>query len=279
MLNAILAIDGPQCRPVAKEPELSPDEQRQECLARAATYRLLGGAFAEEPQRGFLEALRRDDTVAALAEAGVHFDADFTATDLDTLLDRLSCEYTDVFVASGGFPPVESVRLTGRYQQEPHFDVAQTYRRLGFEVVKGRFEVFADHLGVELLFVAALLERCAAALEAGDAQQFRRLDKEIKRFWTQHLGKWVRGYCRLVERATEHSFYREMARYLHAFADEEIAAMGLRIEDADQGRIVVPKLEPNVAVNADEPVCDGCTPGRPDGAPARASVHPLQDLR
>ncbi|MBI4755501.1 MAG: molecular chaperone TorD family protein [Betaproteobacteria bacterium] len=279
MLNAILAIDGPQRRPVAEEPHASPDEQRQECLARAASYRLLGGVFAEEPGRAFLQALRNEETLAALAEAGVRFDADFTATDPDTLLDRLSCEYTDLFVVSGGFPPVESVRLTGRYQQEPHHLVKQTYRRLGFEVVKGRFEVFPDQLGVELLFVAALLERCAAALESGDAQQFRRLDKEIKRFWTQHLGKWVRGYCRLVERATEHSFYREMARYLNAFAEEEIAAMGLRIDDADQGRMVVPKQEVSVAVNPDEPVCNGCTPGRPDGAPARASVHPLQDLR
>lgn len=264
MLNALLDLDD------------APPVSAAECRARAGVYRLLAGAFVEEPSIGFLAALRRPEALGALAEVGLSFDADFTEAPLEDLADRLSCEYTNLFAVSGGFPPVESVRLFGRYQQEPTFQTRETYRRLGFSLAKGRFEVFSDQLGVELMFVAELLERSAAALDEGDAAECRRLEKEIKRFWVTHLGRWVRGYGSLIERAAEHSFYREMARFLGGFAEEEIAALGIKVEDADQGRAVVPKSEVAVDFNPDEPVCGGCTPGRPDG---KARVHMLQDLR
>jgi len=272
MLNALLANDATTVAniwPVAAG-------EAEECRARAGLYRLTAGVFVEEPSQEFLAALREGEALESLAEAGLRFDADFTEPPLDELMDRLSCEYTNLFTVSGGFPPVESVRLYGRYQQEPTFQTRETYRRLGFSVGRGRFEVFPDQLGVELMFVAELLERSATALERGDAVESRRLDKEIKRFWVTHLGRWVRGYCRLIERTAEQSFYREMARFLGGFAEEEIVALGIKVEDADQGRAVVPKSEVAVEFNADEPVCGGCTPGRPDG---KARVHLLQDLR
>ena len=193
---------------------------------------------------------------------GLVFDADLTAAPPAQLEETLACEYTTLFAASGGFPPVESVRLTGRYQQEPHYAVKETYRRAGFELRRGRFFVFEDQLGVELSFVAELLERCAAALGAGDPAECRRQERELKRFWTVHLGKWVRGYARLIERAAEHSFYREMARLLDEFAEAEIAALRLRIDDQDRGKPVVPKSEIKVEFNPDEPVCNACPGAR-----------------
>lgn len=231
---------------------------QEELLARATVCRLLAGVFAEEPSQAFLEALRAPESLASLAEAGLRFERDFLEEEADRLAYALSVEFTTLFAASGGFPPVESVRLTGRYQQEPHFAVKETYRRAGFELKKGRFFVFEDQLGVELSFVAELLERCAAALGRDDQAEFRRQERELKRFWTVHLGKWVRGYARLVERAAEHSFYREMAKLLGEFAEGEIAALRLRIEDQDKGRLVVPKSEVKVEFNPDEPVCNAC---------------------
>lgn len=246
-----------------------------ELRARAALYRLLAGVFVEEPSREFLAALRGEESVRVLAEAGIEFEPDFLADDLDALTERLACEYATLFAASGGFPPVESVRLTGRYQQDPHFAVGQTYARFGFVLGPGRFTVFADQLGVELMFVAELLERAATAFEQGDDARFCLCDREIKRFWTVHLGRWVRGYARLIERAAEHSFYRAMARLLYGYAEEEIAAMGLkRVEDLDCGRAVVPKSEVRVEFNPDEPVCNGCGP-----APTPGAAQPLRDLR
>ncbi len=255
---------------------------REECLARANLYRILAGVFVEEPSTNFLHALREPGSLQSLRDAGIDFDADFLTTDLPTLSDALACEYATLFASSGGFPPIESVRLTGRFKQDPHFQVMQIYQRMGFEQVKGRFEVFPDQLGIELMFVAELLERSAMALERQDMLTCKRIEKEIKRFWTLHLGRWVRGYSGLIERASSHSFYREMARFLGGFAIEEIAAMGLNhLDDLDQGQLEVPKSEIKLEFNPDEPVCGECPSGlidRDDGR-AAARVIPITPLR
>lgn len=237
------------------EHSLSPSELR----ARAEYYQLLAGAFVEEPRRDFLAALRAP---AAQAELGLQFDTDFTGVPLDQLEEVIACEYATLFTASGGCPPVESSRLTGRFQQEPFHDVKATYQRCGFAVLHGRFAVFEDQLGIELSFVAALMENQAKALEAGDAADAQRMQKEIKRFWATHLGRWVRGYATLLERATEHSFYREIARLLRDFAEAELALLKVRVDDVDGGREVVPKSEINVLFNSDEPVCGSCSHGQ-----------------
>lgn len=247
---------------VVVQASLDPIQRRDECLARASLYRMLAGAFVEEPSVAFLSALRESALLNSLRALNVVFDDDFLATTLPVLTEALACEYATLFASSGGFPPVESVRLTGRFKQEPHFQVVQFYQRLGFKSVKGRFDVFPDQLGMELMFVAELLERSAVALDDGEMQLYQKLDKDIKRFWTLHLGRWVRGYSGLIERAANHSFYRGMARFLGGFAAEEIAAMGLtRLEDLDRGQLEVPKSEIKLEFNPDEPVCGECPSG------------------
>lgn len=237
-------------------------ETAREALAyRVPMYRLLSGVFLEEPGAEFVAALRTPDSLAALAEAGLAFDADFLQTDTATLVDQLAVEYATLFTATGGFPPIESVRLTGRLKQDPFFAAADAYHRHGFQVGSHRFMIFDDQLGAELAFVGELLARCRHALDEGDEAGCRKLEREVKRFWTMHLGRWVRGYARLVQHATEHSLYREMARLLEAFAEDEIALLGLRIADEDQARTVVPKSEIQVAFNPDEPVCGACPSG------------------
>jgi len=285
MLPATLDFNDPLLAgPAEAEAILDPEQLRAELCARANLYRILAGVFVEEPSALFLAALREPASLRSLREAGVAFDADFLESDLPLLCDTLACEYATLFASSGGFPPIESVRLTGRFKQDPHFQVAQTYQRMGFEQVKGRFEVFPDQLGIELMFVAELLDRCAVALAREDMPGYKKLEKEIKRFWTLHLGRWVRGYSGLIERATGHSFYREMSRFLGGFAIEEIAAMGLsHLDDLDQGQLEVPKSEIKMEFNADEPVCGECPPGLLDHgagpAPARViPITPLHDL-
>lgn len=280
---AAFEIDDPVVAdPAATEVAQDLDQLRDECLARASLYRILGGVFVEEPSRDFLTTLRAPAFLQSLGEIGIAFQADFLESDLPTLSDALACEYATLFASSGGFPPIESVRLTGRFKQDPHFQVLQIYQRMGFEQVKGRFEVFPDQLGIELMFVAALLERGAQALEQADVQAYKKLDKEVKRFWTLHLGRWVRGYSGLIERAANHSFYRQMARFLGGFAVEEIAAMGLtHLDDLDQGQLEVPKSEIKMEFNPDEPVCGQCPsrPGDRSGGPESTRMIPITPLR
>jgi hypothetical protein len=86
----------------------------------------------------------------------------------------------------------------------------------------------------------------------------------------------VRGYARLIEHLAEHSFYREMARFLCGFAAEEVEAMGLNVEDADQARLVVPKAEIKVEFDPNEPVCNGCVG---EAITRQGGVQTLHDLR
>lgn len=234
----------------------------QELRARASFYQLLAGAFAEEPRREYLDNLRAPETLATLNEMGVQFDADFTDISLTELEDALSCEYSCLFVVSGGLPPLESVRLTGRLKQAPYNEAVATYKRCGFDLLPLKFPIFEDHLGAELLFVAALLESQATALESGKTDVAKRLDREAKRFWAMHLGRWVRGFSDLLERAAMHSFYREMARMLSAFAEEEMAILKVRVDDVDGGREIVPKSEIPIELNPDESVCNACEHGQ-----------------
>jgi TorA maturation chaperone TorD len=259
MQQAVVRVEPAWARATARPDAVDADE----CRARAQLFRLLAGAFAEEPSGEYLQALRQPESLAALAEAGLAFDADFLQPPLAQLADELACEFATLLAAPGGCPPVESARLAGRYQQQPYFEVKEAYRAAGFVVQRGRFEVFDDALGVELLFVAALLDRIADAQARADAAQQTESEKALKRFWVQHLGRWVRGYATLVMRATEHSFYREMARLLCMLADDEIARLALRVEDADGGREEVPKSEVAVLFDPDEPVCGACEHGRP----------------
>lgn len=209
--------------------------------ARAHWYRLLAGAFAEEPSGPFLHELRSDACLGALAELGVAFGDDFLKPDEPALVETLACEYTMLFVAPGGFPPMESVRLQGGFRQSAVSEVRAFYAEEGFALQTGRFAAFEDHLSAQMQFVAALLDREAEALAGGDEKEAQRLAKCVRRFWVLHLGRWARGYAALVEDAADHSFFREMARLLGDFARAELEVLRTEVPDLDEGRWRAPK--------------------------------------
>lgn len=242
--------------------ELSLAEVGAECKARANIYRLLSGMLLEEPSAEYLNAIRSPQVMSVLSAMGVAFDKDFTAVALPELQETLACEYAVLFVVAGGCPPVESIRLTGRYQQQPFFEVREFYQKSGFRVMAGQHAIFEDQLGVQLSFLAELLDRSAAALQTGDEAEYGRITKDIKRFWVQHLGKWSRGYATLLQRAAAHSFYREMGKLLYSFAEWEINLLGLKVEDLDGGKLKVPKAEIEYEFDPDEPVCNSCDKGQ-----------------
>ncbi|MFN3785505.1 MAG: molecular chaperone [Thiothrix sp.] len=260
---------------IPPEPKVpfNPEEAVVDCTARAGIYRLLVGVFAEEASPEFLDALRQPDSMAALAEAGLRFDPDFTDVPLDALVDALACEYASLFVAPGGATPIESVRRTGRAQQEPYYEAKADYRRLGFALQHGRFKTVEDHLGAELSFVAELLERAASAAQQRNEKEFRRIEREIKRFWTMHLGRWARGYGQIVAKATTHSFYREMAKFLTAFGEDEVARMKLKVEDVD-GR---PPEKPSEEILGLEGTAPGACCGS-DATPPPMLQDPASEL-
>ena len=55
MLESVVRVEPRWAGPAARPDEVSIDE----CRARAQMFRLLAGAFAEEPGRGYLQGLRQ----------------------------------------------------------------------------------------------------------------------------------------------------------------------------------------------------------------------------
>ncbi|HCX34014.1 MAG TPA: hypothetical protein DHV08_10940, partial [Rhodocyclaceae bacterium] len=78
-------------------PVASPAATAAEVRERAAVYRLLSGAFVEEPSREFLDAVRTPDAQRRFAEAGLRLDDDFTGAPFDELAETLAVEYTTLF--------------------------------------------------------------------------------------------------------------------------------------------------------------------------------------
>ncbi|GAB1235255.1 molecular chaperone [Ferrigenium sp. UT5] len=243
---------------------LSVAEQIAEYRARANLHRMLAGAFLEEPSQAYLAGLRSDEAGQTLQAFGVVFDDDFTKAPLPELQETLACEFAALFLVSGGCPAVESLRMTGRFQQQPYFETRDFYARCGFELASARHPVFYDQMGVELSFMAALLERAADALEQSNEVGHAQHLKDLKRFWVQHTGRWVRGYSTLLQQATAHSFFREMAKLLAAYADWELSLLGVKVDDVDQGRLKVPQAEIEYEFDPDEPVCNACEKDKSD---------------
>jgi TorA maturation chaperone TorD len=247
------------------ETELTNEERVAECKARANVYRMLAGVLLEEPTAAYLNALRSPESMDMLQAMGAAFEADFTETPLEALQEALAIEYASLFVVSGGCPAIESVRLFGRLQQQPYFEVREIYQKAGFQVVGARFAIYDDQLGAQLSFIAEMLERAALALATADDHGYVQITKEIKRFWALHPGKWVRGYATLLERASEHSFYREMAKLLGGFAQWELDLIGVKVDDLDGGKLKVPKADIEYEYDPGEPVCNACEKGRESG--------------
>lgn len=247
---------------MSAEAELSNGELVEECKARANIYRILSGAFLEEPTAEYLEAIRTPEAMASLKGLGVAFDEDFTETPIAQLQEELAQEYAVLFVVTGGCPAVESIRLYGRFQQQPFFEMREVYRQAGFKVSGGRFMVFDDQLGAQLMFVAEMLDRAADALAAGKQSEYINTIKTVQRFWALHLGKWVRGYATLLERASEYSFYREIAKLLGSFAEWELGLLGVQVDDVDGGKLKVPLAEIEYESDPNEPVCNACEKGK-----------------
>lgn len=262
-----------------RQTELSGDELIAECRGRANIYRLLAGMLLEEPTREYLAALRSPAVMASLQEMGVEFGKDFTEPSIEALEETLSYEYGVLFVVTGGCPAVESIRLTGRFQQQPYWEMRELYAQAGFEVKPARFAVFEDQLGVQLTFLAEMLERSAAALEAGNQAEYARLTKEIKRFWALHPGKWVRGYATLLARASEHTFFTELAKLLGSFAQWELDLLGVKADDVDGGKLEVPKAEIEYEFDPDEPVCNACDKGRDSSAEESFKTVDISQIR
>jgi TorA maturation chaperone TorD len=124
-------------------------------------------------------------------------------------MDDLLWEYTRLFIGPYRLPcpPWESVYTSSKklLLQEASDAVRVAYDRLGLEV--GDSNVFPDHVGAELNFMAILLEKVEAA--SGEEDRYRKLSKD---FLDEHLRNWVPRFSLDMEKAANSFLYQSLAR-------------------------------------------------------------------
>ena len=153
---------------------------------RADTVRLLNvlaDAWLLEPDAALLQRLRLLEPMAgSLADV----DEQKAAVDYSLLFLQLVPPYASLYLSDDGMLNADAAE-----------EAQRTYSRAGFEVQTSWRSGAADHMGVELHFLASLLN--ADSPQAG-------------RFLTDSLLTWAPVCCLAVERAQVSPLYSALAR-------------------------------------------------------------------
>lgn len=170
---------------------------------------LLSSMYLCTPTRKAIENWKR-----ALAEDSSIFLADLkkaidgTDTTSEEQIEELVLEYTRLFIGPYKLPcpPWESVYTSPKrlLMQEAADQVRQIYGETGLMI--NTADVLPDHIGVELNFLALLLQGTQLETEEKD-----RYSNITDRFLTEHLLKWIPSFTTDMENAVETPFYKALA--------------------------------------------------------------------
>jgi TorA maturation chaperone TorD len=202
-----------------------PSGGNEECVApelsrmRANVFRMLSGLFLAEPAEELLEKLALEETweiigwfagpgscqpLRDLAQSGR-----LSAAELRAAFHALFHVPLGAFV----FPFESCYRVAsppGPLMGPPAIEVQSAYAAAGFATVPELAEP-PDHAGVELAFVAALLDEQAAAQEAGDEEKAAAAAGRIQAFCRDHLGRWLPALRDRIRSTGVSAFYTEVA--------------------------------------------------------------------
>jgi len=127
----------------------------------------------------------------------------------DTELEALLWEYTCLFIGPYKLPcpPWESVYTSPKrlMMQDAAAQVQELYDQAGLSI--NTAEVMPDHIGVELNFLAVMLERTHSDTSSKDEHV-----NMTGQFLNEHLLNWSPNFTRDMENAAETPLYRALAR-------------------------------------------------------------------
>jgi TorA maturation chaperone TorD len=197
---------------------------------RAQVYGLLAMIFRRPLDAAQIDGLKQKDMLAALAAAGMDLVDELDGTDTETLRETLAIDFTQMFHnPESRFLPYEGLMLsldTDLFGEQAR-RVAHFMADVGYRVAAESGEL-ADHIAVELSFLADLAQRESAALEAGDSQLARRAQQIQTDFLERHIGCWVDKFAQRVRSLSGTAFYAAMAQLAADFITSEFAPPATR---------------------------------------------------
>jgi TorA maturation chaperone TorD len=190
-------------------------QPRAAAEARSGTYRLLARLTLAEV----------DDELARGLDGLPIFGQALADSGGRSGLQALRVDYTRLFLLNAH--PYESVYLdeSGMLNAPGSGPVLAEYQASGFDSAWLRRTGAPDHVGLELEYLAALVEAEAAALEQGDARQAERAGDAQRAFLAEHLLRWAPLLGQVLVEQAETPFYRHLGEALQNFILGEYQAL------------------------------------------------------
>lgn len=186
----------------------------------ANVFRTVSGLFLAEPSEELLEHLTLDETWEMIsmfvARSGYQPLRDlaqsrqFSVSDLRLAFHALFTVPLGAYV----FPFESCYRVAtppGPLMGPPAIEVQAAYAAAGFAVAPQSAEP-PDHIGLELAFVADLLDRNATARDSGDDETEAAVAGQIHSFCRDHLNRWLPALRDRISASGASPFYAAVAR-------------------------------------------------------------------
>ncbi len=200
--------------------------------ARALTYKIISTGFINPPSADLTKLtsqeklfdflpleLNRKEFQRGLLQLKL-WSSQINEASLDDMVIQLNTDYHRLFVGPNHLlaPPWESVYLT---EERLTFDrvtleVRDFYRRHGLEFILIHKEP-DDHFGVELEFMAELINRQIQHLSQGQLEEASFIMKEQQEFLRLHLTKWTPHFTDSILEGAHTDYYQGLARLASDF--------------------------------------------------------------
>lgn len=208
---------------------------------RSALYWLLAEFLLTCPQTAFVTRLRREfsgiEVATGSLESKLSALRDALPEDGDAAgVDNLAVEYTRLFGSvKAGYglpPPYESVARAVMTPADVVAAVNACYADAGLASII-QPQTSADHLGIELKFMALLCHREMEAWQQGHSAKATSALERQRDFLDAHLLKWAPQYLGLVLADARHAFYRGVAALALDVLPEDRALLNEMLVELD----------------------------------------------
>lgn len=201
-------------------------DQLADLAGRAALCRLLAEFYRQEVTSQLVETLEKDGLLSHLEANGYKISRERLTSDAD-FLQELREEFCRIFIGPGKhLVPYGSVHhpdddKRGELWGETTKKVFRIAKDHGLEFDGKKYDGIADHIGHELELYARLIAAEHEALQSDKEEVAERMVNSQWAVLSQHLLRWVPGFCGKVRDMSQVDFYKEVARLTIEFLTEE----------------------------------------------------------
>ena len=196
--------------------------------ARANTYGFLASVYHAEPSSSFLNNLKELEGSGVLDALNLSLADIFEGTpDEDDLKESLAIEFSRLFIGPGShISPHESIHVTGEDIVDGELWGKATVAVKKFMAAAqvetdDKFGGMPDHISAEFEFMQQLAQQEAEAWAEKNGEIARNIWRVEKRFFEEHLSRWVDGFCDMVIENADNPFYSKFAQATKDFVEFE----------------------------------------------------------